>query len=57
MKLIAETQPVDFSFDGKTVHGTVKPADGPVDFLDLRKQKVWFRSAGGTIRAWAWQSG
>ena len=57
VKLIAETQNVEFSFNGKDVHGTIKPADGPVDFHGISKKDIWFRSAGGAIRAWAWHNG
>jgi len=57
LKVVAETAPVDFSFDGVNVHGTVKPADGPVDFVGISQVKIWFKSAGGSVRAWAWHNG
>lgn len=55
IKMICETGAVDFSFDGKNVHGTIKPTDGPMDFKGISKNKMWFRtSASGTVRLWAW---
>lgn len=56
LKFKATTNPVDFSFDGKNVHGTILPADGLVSFEGVNKSKIWFKGTG-TIQVYAWHAG
>lgn len=53
MKFRAATNDVDFSFDGTTVHGSIKPADGLVEFDHTNKKKIWLKGTG-TLEVWAW---
>jgi len=58
IKLAATTGDVDFSFDGATLAGTIKPSDGAQNFNSMARGKIYIRAAGsGTLRVWAWNNG
>ena len=55
LKFRAATQTLEFSFNGKDVHGSVAVADGLVSFDGTYKNKIWLRTAaGGNGQVYAW---
>lgn len=52
----ADSGNADYSFDGTTVHGTIKSTDGLLSFVGMREKEIYFKQNGGaaTVRVWAW---
>lgn len=54
LKIITVNADCEISFDGKTLHGKIKPGDGQVDFENIAASKIWVRGVGSTVRIFAW---
>lgn len=56
----SDDQTIFFSFNGKTVHGSVKRIDQYFIMSHITAHKVWARTSGGvatTVRVQAWNGG